>query len=66
MSDAPAQAIAADAGHARRRADWLRVLHRWHWISAALSLAGMGWLALANNDRVGLLIPRLTPLRLQS
>jgi hypothetical protein len=33
--------MGAAIAHERRRADWLRVLHRWHWISAALSLAGM-------------------------
>jgi hypothetical protein len=25
----------------RRRSFWLKHLHRWHWISAALSLVGM-------------------------
>jgi hypothetical protein len=31
----------ADALPGPRRARWLKTLHQWHWISAALSLAGM-------------------------
>lgn len=35
-------AVANTAVHrAARRAAWLKRLHQWHWISAALSLAGM-------------------------
>lgn len=30
-----------DAGKARRRGFWLRQLHQWHWISAALCLVAM-------------------------
>jgi uncharacterized protein len=29
------------AGAQRRRGFWLRTLHQWHWISAAVSLAGL-------------------------
>lgn len=32
---------AAVAARAQQRAFWLRMLHRWHWISSALSLAGL-------------------------
>jgi hypothetical protein len=32
---------AAHAVRPRRRAYWLKQLHRWHWISAAISLVGM-------------------------
>lgn len=31
----------ANAAAAQRRAGWLKMLHRWHWISAALSLIGL-------------------------
>ncbi len=34
-------APAAPASAAARRAYWLKTLHHWHWISAALSLVGM-------------------------
>ena len=36
-------AVAGDTAlrNAARRAVWLKRLHQWHWISAALSLAGM-------------------------
>lgn len=31
----------ADAARAASRSWWLKTLHRWHWISAAVSLAGL-------------------------
>lgn len=45
MTDAAAKSVAKAAARARSmngaRAFWLKELHRWHWISAGLSLAGM-------------------------
>ncbi|WP_428149876.1 PepSY-associated TM helix domain-containing protein [Brevundimonas sp.] len=45
MTDAAAKPVAKAAPSARSmngaRAFWLKELHRWHWISAGLSLAGM-------------------------
>lgn len=34
-------AVAAGAAAVGRRSWWLKTLHRWHWISAAVSLAGL-------------------------
>lgn len=45
MTDAAAKPVAESAPRGRAingaRAFWLKELHRWHWISAGLSLAGM-------------------------
>ena len=45
MTDAAAKPVAKAAPRARpmngARAFWLKELHRWHWISAGLSMAGM-------------------------
>ena len=45
VTDAAAKPVAKAAARARSmngaRAFWLKELHRWHWISAGLSLAGM-------------------------
>ncbi|WP_235535111.1 PepSY-associated TM helix domain-containing protein [Sphingomonas sp. Leaf339] len=42
MSQAPPLAMAAQAKRKRKwRGWWLKQLHSWHWISAALSLIGM-------------------------
>lgn len=45
MTDAAATPVAKTAPRARpvngARAFWLKELHRWHWISAGVSLAGM-------------------------
>ena len=37
----PAPATAPDPGRQQRRGFWLRTLHQWHWISAAVCLVGM-------------------------
>ena len=37
----PAPASAPDLGRQQRRGFWLRTLHQWHWISAAVCLVGM-------------------------
>ena len=35
------RAVADPSQQARRRSYWLKTLHQWHWISAALCLVGM-------------------------
>lgn len=41
MSPTPSPAVLATAPKSAARAWWLRTLHQWHWISAALSLIGL-------------------------
>ena len=41
MSPAPSPAVTASAPRSAARAYWLKTLHQWHWISAAMSLVGL-------------------------
>lgn len=41
MTDAPAAIARPKAALNARRSFWLKQLHQWHWISAAVSLAGL-------------------------
>jgi hypothetical protein len=46
MSSLPAVSAPPEQAALRRRAYWLKTLHQWHWISAALCLVGMLLFAL--------------------